>query len=410
MGPIVVIGAGAAGVMASRRAAELGAQVLLLEKTPRIGTKILISGGGKCNITHAGSVEDVLAGFRANEARFLRPAFHRFSNRDIVSILTQRGLRIYTRPDGRIFPVDRTARDVVAILRRYLEEVRVDIRLDKPVRRVLCRGGRITGVELADETIACERVIIATGGSSYPNSGTTGDGFRFAADLGHTLEKIRGALAPISLRDNRWSQYSGISLRNVILRARQQKEFARWSGDLLLTHFGISGPCALEISRSVSEHKEKGKVSIEVDLFPDESFEHISATLAEMQRTNPQQKIATYVERLLASRIVPEFLHDAEIPVETIFSKLNRRQRNRLSGNLKGWCLGTVANVMVDRGEVVAGGVTLDEVDSQTMRSRRCSGLYLCGEVLDIAGSVGGYNLQAAFSTGYVAGETAARD
>src|SRR5688572_9788607 len=180
MDPIVVIGAGAAGIMAARRAAELGSEVLLLEKTPRLGTKILISGGGKCNITHDGEIEDVLRAFRPNEARFVRPACYRFTNKEIVEVLTDRGLGVYTRPDGRIFPVDQTAKDVVEILRRYLDEVGVRVRYNSPVLAIQRDENGVIGVELKAGFQPSRRVIIAVGGSSYPNSGTTGDGFRMA--------------------------------------------------------------------------------------------------------------------------------------------------------------------------------------------------------------------------------------
>src|SRR5687768_102591 len=195
MDPIVVIGAGAAGIMAARRAAELGSEVLLLEKTPRLGTKILISGGGKCNITHDGETEDVLRAFRPNEARFIRPACYRFTNKQIVEVLTDRGLRVYTRPDGRIFPVDQTAKDVVAILRWYLNEVGVQMRFNTPAVAIEADGDGVSGVRIASGLVPTRRVVLAVGGSSYPNSGTTGDGFEMASALGHTIVKVRAALA-----------------------------------------------------------------------------------------------------------------------------------------------------------------------------------------------------------------------
>ncbi|HRK22423.1 MAG TPA: NAD(P)/FAD-dependent oxidoreductase, partial [Fimbriimonadaceae bacterium] len=182
---VVVIGAGAAGIMASLRAAKLGASVLLLEKTPRIGTKILISGGGKCNITHDGDLEDVLRAFRPNEARFLRPACYRWTNRQVVELFTSQGLDVYTRPDGRIFPVEKTAKDVVAILAGYLARAKVDLRLECPVTGLLRDEAGISAVLTRQGPIVVQAVVLAVGGSSYPNSGTTGDGWRWAAELGH---------------------------------------------------------------------------------------------------------------------------------------------------------------------------------------------------------------------------------
>jgi hypothetical protein len=254
-------------------------------------------------------------------------------------------------------------------------------------------------------------VILAVGGSSYPKSGTTGDGYPWATSLGHTVVKVRAALAPIALTETKWRQYSGVALRDCTLKARHnKKEVARWRDDLLFTHFGVSGPTALGISREVAEAFENGPVTLEVDVSPDRTFESLTADLLTYADKHPKRRVATYLDGLLPSRLVEEMLHDAEIETETEFNKLTRAGRNKLVECLKGWKLGLVKDPMLDKGEVVAGGIALDEVDSQTMRSLKCPGLYLCGEALDVAGPVGGYNLQAAFSTGYVAGETAAGD
>lgn len=411
MDPIVVIGAGAAGIFAARRAAELGAPVLLLEKTPRVGTKILISGGGKCNITHDGPLEDVLRAFRPAEARFIRPACYRWTNREVVEFLERRGLEVYTRPDGRIFPVDRTAKDVVAILRRSLQEAGVTLRLETPVIEIYSDDKGVRAVRVPHEMIPTRHVILAVGGSSYPNSGTTGDGWKWAAELGHRIEPIRAALAPMHLLEKRWRAYSGVALRDVVLKARQAgKEVVRWRGDLLLTHFGVSGPCALGVSRDVAEALERGAVSAEVDIRPHETFESLTAELVEYARLHPSRRVAAYLGEVLPERLAPEMLGDAGIPEETSFSKLSQKARNRLVECLKGWKLGGIREVDLDKGEVVAGGIALDEIDPKTMRSTKRAGLYCCGEVLDIAGPVGGYNLQAAFATGFVAGESASKD
>lgn len=449
---VVVVGAGAAGIFAAWRAASLGARVVLVEKTARIGTKILISGGGKCNVAHAGPIEDVLKAFRPNEARFIRPACYRLKNDAIVSLMTDRGLRVYTRDDGRVFPIDQTAKDVVEILRGYLDDAGVEVRLETPVAEVVATGGKIEGIRtgapyarhagykkatygakallnevLSSPTpgpspttshagegrfIACPRVILATGGSSYPNSGTTGDGWPWVAQLGHTVVKPRAALAPVYLRlEERHAERSGIALRGPVLRARLNgKEIARWPGDLLFTHQGVSGPAALGVSRIVAERQDEGEAALEVDLVPDETFEGLSARLVAYAAAHPRRLVASFLDGLVPERLIDDLLKDAGIEPETVFSRLEKKARNRLATMLKGWPLGPVRAVPLEKGEVVAGGVSLDEVDPQTMRSRLVEGLYLCGEVLDVAGPVGGYNLQAAFATGFVAGETAARD
>ncbi|MDX2064217.1 MAG: aminoacetone oxidase family FAD-binding enzyme [Fimbriimonadaceae bacterium] len=422
---VAVIGGGAAGIIAAWRAAQLGVAVTLIEKTPRLGTKILISGGGKCNITHDGPLEEVLRAYRPAEARFIRPACYRFPNSRIVDMLTSRGLRVYTRPDGRIFPVDQTAKDVVRILESYLAEQRIHIQREAPVvglatepdgrfriqigpANLAHTGYRVTQDARVVREVVAKTVVLAAGGSSYPNCGTTGDAWPWAKSLGHTIAPIRAALAPMYLHIlPERVEWSGVALRDIVTVARiQGKEVGRWRGDLLFTHHGISGPCALGLSRDVVEAMLSHDVTIAVDLRPDVTFEAIQT---ELQAANPKSLVATWLGSLVPDRLVDGLAHDAQIDPRTPFARLDRKSRNRLAETVKRWPLGQVRAVPLEKGEVVAGGISLDEVDPQTMQSRLIPNLFPCGEVLDIAGPVGGYNLLAAFSTGFVAGESAAK-
>ncbi|MBL8060350.1 MAG: aminoacetone oxidase family FAD-binding enzyme [Chthonomonas sp.] len=403
---VAVVGAGAAGIIAAWRAASLGAKVVLLEKTPRIGTKIMISGGGKCNLTHDGSLEDILRAFRKNEAQFLRPSFYRFPPASFLKIVFSRGLEVYTRPDGRIFPVHQTAKDVVRILTDVIEEAGVEVRLDCRVMGLLIEAGRVIGVETEFGPLKADKVIVAAGGSSYPNSGTTGDAWAWLRTLGHKVTPLRAALAPIYLHDK---AYSGLALRDVFLRGRSAgKEIARWRGDLLFTHQGISGPCALGVSREVAEAMEKGPVAFVVDGWPDETFESLREELIAEAKSSPHRLVRTHLEAKAPERYAERILDQAEIGTGTKLGTLGKKQRNQVVEFMKGLPLGEARAVPLEKGEVVAGGVELSEVDPKTMESRVVSSLFLCGEVLDIAGPVGGYNLQAAWSTGFVAGDTAA--
>lgn len=405
---VIVVGGGAAGIMAALRAAECGGKVTLLEKTKRLGTKILISGGGKCNITHDGPLEEVLRAFRPNEARFIRPACYRFPPARIVEMLTRRGLEVYTRPDGRIFPLHGTAKDVVAILRNYLAEAGVEIRLETAVTGLTVAHSLVRGVRSGTHEITADSVIITTGGSSYPNSGTTGDAWPWARNLGHTIVPILAALAPMTLRQPK-TEWSGVALRDCVLKARQGKEFVRWRGDLLFTHHGISGPTCLGISREVSERILLGPVTLEIDTQPDRSFETLSEHWRKWREQHPKRLVRTWVEEWVPERCAEAGLKTAEIKADLTAFHLSNKERNRLIETLKAFPLGEVREVVLEKGEVVAGGVSLGEVDPQTMRSRLVPNLYWAGEALDIAGPVGGYNLQAAFATGYLAGEVAVR-
>lgn len=413
MTDVIVIGGGAAGMMAARRAAEGGARVTLLEKNDKLGLKILISGGGKCNLTHAGPMEDVRAKFRPDEARFLKPSFYRFTNADFLRILHERGLPSYARPDGRVFPVEPgNARDVVALLTRCVQDAGVQVRYGAAVSGLVTDAdGAIGGVRLGHETLSARRVVVSTGGSSYPATGTTGDGWKWLRELGHTIVTLRAALAPLYLHDAA-PEWSGVALRDVTLRARasaQGKEFVRWTGDLLFTHKGVSGPTALGVSREVAERLEAqgGPAAVlEADLAPTAAFEELQARLRQ-EIKNPRKTAASLVAPFVPASLLGPLLTSAGVDGTLRGAHLPAKALNKLVSTLKGWPLGPVRHVPLERGEVVAGGVALDEVDPQTMLSRRVPGLYLCGEILDIAGPVGGYNLQAAWSTGWVAGESA---
>jgi len=384
---------------------------VLLEKTDRIGTKILISGGGKCNITHDGSIEDVLKAFKPNEARFLRPSFYRFFNQDVLKLLTERGLEVYTRPNGRVFPVHQTAKDVVAILGALLKEVGVVTQLNAPVQGLAHDNGVAQGVKVGQSDVEASHVIVAVGGSSYPKSGTTGDGWPWARQLGHKVVPVRAALAPIELALPEGAEWAGVSLRNVELRARAEgKVIARWSDDLLFTHWGISGPTALGISREVEEARVRSDVQLQIDLVPEKTFEVLQAELQRFKSTKPTAWAPSLIQSLVPAAVVPSILSQSKIDKHQQLQTVQAKAINILCQTLKAWTIGTVDRVPLEKGEVVAGGVALEEVDPHTMRSKKVEHLSFCGEVLDIAGPVGGYNLQAAFSTGYVAGETAFND
>jgi hypothetical protein len=406
-------------MIAAWKAARDGAKTLLLEKTRRLGTKILISGGGKCNITHAGETEDVLRAFRVNEGRFLRPSMYRFLNRDILEMLHRRGLRTMTRNDGRVFPVDHTAKGVVAILEIYVRQAGVEVMIDAPViriepgwsvtvgRPIPPNSGYRHAAEGPSRTFTARCVVVAVGGASYPNCGTTGDGWEWLRELGHTVVPTLPALAPIYLRDfDAWNERAGIALREVCLRARAGgREISRFSGDLLLTHQGISGPAALGVSREVAENPP-AEVRLLADLTPNAADSDLDT---EWKHLDSRRPASAALPDEIPDRFRPLIMAQAGIAPDCPWRAVDVRSRNRLRDSLRSLPLPPVRMVPLEKGEVTAGGVSLDEVDPKTMESRLHRRLYLPGEILDIAGPVGGYNLQAAWSTGYVAGESAAQ-
>jgi len=298
---------------------------------------------------------------------------------------------------------------VVALLTQHVLDAGVTVRYGASVTGLHVQNNRLCGVQIGEEFMPADRVVVCTGGSSYPATGTTGDGWRWLPNAGHSLVPLRAALAPLYLHEAQ-TDWSGVALRGATLRARasrEGKEYARWTGDLLFTHKGVSGPTALGVSRDIAERENTG--AIEADLVPDTSFEDLRARLQAEARAQPRKTAAALVAPFLPARLVEPLLAAASVDPSTRGAYLPAKAVNKLASTLKGWPLGAVRHVPLERGEVVAGGVPLSEADPQTMQSLVMPGLYLCGEVLDIAGPVGGYNLQAAWSTGWVAGEAAAR-
>ena len=408
---IVIIGGGGAGIVAAWRAAARGCSVLLLERNVRLGVKILISGGGKCNVTHEGTIDDLLLAFLPPERRFLKPAFYRFSNADIRELLAAGGILLAARPDGRVFPVNGIAKDVMRAFTNLLAEHRVIIRVHQRVEEILADHEGVCGVRVGQTVIPARQVILATGGASYPQTGTTGDGFGMARMLGHTIVPVRAALAPIQVTPSLPRDWRGVAIRGGSLSALcNGRQIAEWEGDVLFTHEGLSGPATLEVSRAVAAAAESGPVNLFLDFFPGKETAVIDEELQSMIRMQGGRMVATLLEPLLPNRIIEGMLRSVDVEPMTRGHVLTREGRAAIVGLLKKCPLGKVASVPLERGEVTAGGVALNEVNPHTMQSRRVKGLYLCGEVLDIAGPVGGYNLQAAFSTGYVAGDSAAGD
>jgi predicted Rossmann fold flavoprotein len=415
MNQIVVIGAGAAGIIAAWRAASAGAHVILLEKEQRIGSKILISGGGKCNITHDGNVEEMLHCFRPEEARFLRPSFYQFDNQQICDMLTLKGLKVYTRPDGRIFPDGAAAKEVISLLAEYLRDAHVELKTGQRVSSIEAYDNHIKTVIAYDSegkraAYHPDCVIISTGGYSYPGTGATGEGWGWLAGLGHSVSKPRAALAPIFLNPQPPPEWAGISIKECLMKARHPgKEVSRTKGDILFTHRGVSGPAILEISKTVAEARASGDVSLFVDLIPGEKYEIILNRIEDWGVNNPGKHVKVFASDFLPDRLVDSFLQSADA-CGARGSDLLGKRGHKLAGTFKDWFIGIAQQVPLEKGEVTAGGVSLSEVDPQTMASRLIKGLYICGEILDVAGPVGGYNLQAAFSTGYTAGDSAANN
>lgn len=404
---IVVAGAGAAGMMAAVTAARQGAKVVLIEPNEKVGRKLYITGKGRCNVTNDCRVDRLLASVPRN-GKFLYSAFSRFSPQDTIAFFEKLGVPLKVERGNRVFPQSDRAADVIDALWKELRRCRVELRQDR-VTEVAVSGGRVSGVKLEKAGLVnCEAVLLATGGASYPRTGSTGDGYRIAEALGHTITPIRGSLVPLESEDRACSQLQGLSLRNVVLRMKNQrgKTVYQEQGELLFTHFGLSGPLVL----SASAHMDfaRDRYAAHIDLKPALDEEKLDARLLRDFGERANQDVSNALGALVPRSMIPVMAERAGIDGQTKVRDIRREQRRRLLDALKDFTVDISGPRPVEEAIVTAGGVKVSQVDPKTMQSKLVQGLYFAGELLDVDGYTGGFNLQIAWSTGYAAGLAAA--
>ncbi|MCK9174712.1 MAG: NAD(P)/FAD-dependent oxidoreductase [Desulforhopalus sp.] len=406
---IVVIGGGAAGLLAATAAARCGAETLLLEKMSRTGRKIGISGKGRCNITNSASVEEFLPHFGRN-GRFLRQCFQNFFSEDIIKILGEQGVPSVLERGGRWFPRSGQAMDVVRALSQLVKESGVQVRHDTPAEEIILRNGAVCGVRAGEKLIECSRVILATGGRSYPRTGSSGDGYPIAAKLGHTVSELYPALVPL-VSSKKLTGLDGLSLRNISLRLFVNgKCKAQEFGEIAFQDGKIAGPLVLTLSEKIVQLLKKGKeIELTVDLKPALDKAKLDARLRRDLEKRRGEQINSILRGLLPEELVEICLHECELDDSIDTTAFPAKQRLKLLHWLKDFRLPVVGYGGWAEAIVTSGGVSLKEIDPQTMQSRLVPGLYLVGELLDLAGDTGGFNLQLAFSTGWLAGESAAK-
>ena len=431
---VVVVGAGAAGLMAAGRAAQKGASVTLLEKMERPGKKVLISGNTRCNLTNTLSLDGFISMFGGN-GKFLYPAFTRFFRDDLLALLGRYGVKTLVEPGGRVFPASGRAADVVRALQQYLEENGVNLVTGTRVEEIEMIKGRAAAVKTAGGVYAADAVVLAAGGSSYPQTGSAGDGCRIAAALGHTIVKLRPALVPLVVKETeKAGSLQGISLQDARLTsfACPTQEIPVSSiprhdcgrgiggrrpgppliesrgGGLIFTHYGLSGPAVLLMSLAVADALESGPASLSIDLLPAAGQKQLAAELQSAFDRHGGRFIQNILEELVPGRVAAMVLADAGVNPEIKGGRVSAPQREAVSRMLKDLRFNIKRTRPLAEAMVTAGGVALTGVDPRTMQSKLVKGLYFCGEVLDIDADTGGFNLQAAFSTGFLAGESAA--
>jgi predicted Rossmann fold flavoprotein len=426
---VIVIGGGSAGLMASIAASADGAKVLLIDKGDKLGRKLGISGGGRCNVTNNKDLDELIKHIPGN-GRFLHSAMSSFNNKDIIQFFEGLGISLKEEDNGRMFPVSDKAKTVVEALVNQVRKQGVEILVNSPVDRVLYQNGSVKGVKLqSGRTLHSRNAIIATGGKSVPYTGSEGDGYPWAVDAGHTITELFPTEVPLTSKEPfiNSRELQGLSLRDVTLTvwSAKGKKLVAHRGDMLFTHFGLSGPAALRCSsfvvKALKQAREKASnhadmenghhtitVTLTIDLFPDRSEGELHVEMTELARSEAKKAVKNVLKPLLAERLIPLALRTVDIQEDTVFANLPKQPWLDLTRLLKAFPVHVNGTLSIEEAFVTGGGVNLKEVDPRTMQSKLMKGLYFCGEVLDIHGYTGGYNITAAFVTGHTAGTAAA--
>ncbi len=401
---IAVIGGGAAGLLAAVTAAEAGAHVLLFEKMDRVGLKMGITGKGRCNLTNAAPIADFI-GKTPGNGKFLFSAYKKFSNEDLLSLLHSWGLETIVERGGRVFPKSEDAQEVRHLFMDRLKEAGAEVHLSEPVHEIVTKDGAAAAVVTSFGTYQADAVIVTTGGKSYPRTGSTGDGYRMAETLGHTVKPIRPALIPLVTKESWCKGLQGLSLKNVTLTVsgggrRKASQF----GEMLFTHFGVSGPIVLYLSDQVSLWLSQGHtVTGEINLKPALSEEVLDKRLLRDLSKFHLKQMGNALQELMPQRLIDVILRLSDIPKDLCASDLTKHQRMNLRYAIQHMPLHFTGTRPIEEAIVTAGGVSVKEINASTMESKLVKGLYFAGEVMDIHAYTGGYNLQAAFSTGRAA-------
>ncbi len=412
---VIVVGGGPSGLFSAIFARERGARVLLVEKGNQLGRKLGISGGGRCNVTNAKPLPELMDNIPGN-ARFLHSALARFGNTDIMRFFEGLGIGLKEEDRGRVFPRSDKASTVVSALVNSVYERGVDVWTDTPVRGLCEEDGAVTGIRLANgKRVWAKAVILATGGCSVPKTGSTGDAYPWAKSAGHTIVDPYPTEVPLTSNDwfIRERTLQGLSLKAVpvTLWYNETKRLTVEEGDLIFTHFGLSGPVALRCSHYVStslRRKKSGNLTASVDALPLMASEALAETWRRWRRDEPRKQVGTLCRQILPDRLADVIIAETGIPSSSQVANLNNDMITRLVKNTKSFAVHITGTLPLSQATVTGGGVSVKEIDPRTMASKLVRGLYFCGEVMDVHAHTGGYNITVAFSTGHLAGESAA--
>ena len=405
---LVVIGGGAAGMMCAYQAASRGMSVTLIDPNRQLGRKVRITGKGRCNLTNNCDIKEFMRNI-PGDGRFLYSALNRFSPADTMAFFESNGLPLKTERGNRVFPVSDNANDVAGLMARLCERSGVET-LRATAKRILTEDGAVSGLVTSEGTIACRAVAVCTGGLSYPLTGSDGAGYRFARELGHTVSETRPSLVPLESSDDYCAEMQGFSLKNVTLSAYENdKLIYKELGEMLFTHFGVSGPLVLSAS---SHMRNMGKAAyrLEIDLKPALDEKKLDARILRDFEKFSNKEFKNALTELAGHAMIPVLVRLSGIPEDTKVNAITREQRMQLLRLFKAFPVSISGTRPVDEAIVTAGGVCTKEINPRTMESKLVQGLYFAGEVLDLDGYTGGFNLQIAWSTGFVAGNSVLKD
>lgn len=410
MGKVIVIGGGAAGMMAAIWAARSGQKVMLLEQNEKLGKKLYITGKGRCNITNDCETENLLNNVIRN-SKFLYSAFYAFDSQKVIDFFKEQGLAVKTERGGRVFPQSDHSSDVIRTLQKVLQQEKVKVQLHAKVTDILVVGSdrkSVSGVQLFDGTVLkAEKVIIATGGKSYMSTGSAGDGYRFAESLGHTVSECRPALVPFETAESWVKDLQGLSLRNVTVSIRKGKKLIfEEFGEMLFTHFGVSGPLLISASSIVNDYIEDMPLTMEIDLKPALTEEQLDKRVLRDFEENQNRQFKNALSKLFPAKLIPVIISLSGIDAEEKVNMISREKRMGFVKLMKHFPLTLQKFRGFNEAIITRGGVSTREVNPSTMESKLVSGLYFAGEVLDLDALTGGFNLQIAWSTGYLAGDS----
>jgi hypothetical protein len=408
MRKIIVVGGGAAGMMAAVTAARKGKNVLLLEKNEKLGKKLFITGKGRCNITNSAEIDELFSAVVSNP-KFLYSSFYSLTNDQVIEFFEELGVKTKVERGGRVFPESDHSSDVIRALEQELKRLGAEIRLRTEVKEILAEGGRAKGVRLSSgEKLNADAVIIATGGISYPSTGSTGDGYRFARECGHKVTELSPALVPMEVEEWYAKELMGLSLRNIEIKITDgKKKLYEEFGEMLFTHYGVTGPVILSASSIVGKKLKEHPLTLHIDLKPALTEEQLDKRVLREFEANHNRQFKNAADSLFPAKLKPVIVELSGIPEEKKVNEVTKEERLRFVRMIKDFSMTLTAMRGYNEAIITKGGVSVKEIDPGTMESKLVNRLYFAGEVLDLDAVTGGYNLQIAWSTGYLAGMNA---